>query len=112
MRSEQPSHLFSGSSGQNIIQSHVRVGDLCIFRRIDCEKVLLGGVVKFSYLVGTKKQREYSSSYVDMTKDSYKNIGVFSNYIARFEVNDLNTIHFRFIFYCWFPAHGPLYQHY
>ena len=48
--------------------SSVRVGDLCIFRR--------------------SKQLEYSSTYVDMSIDSYKEIGVFANYFARFEQDE------------------------
>ena len=88
VRSDQPSHLFSGMEIQERNENptkHVHAGDLCIFRRVDCEKVLLGRIVQFSYLEGTKKQRQYSSTYVDMDIDSYKTIGVFCNYFARCE---------------------------
>ena len=71
-----------------MVSSNVRIGDLCVFRRVDCEKVLLGRVIQFSYLGDTKKQRGYSSTYVDMWKNSYKEIGVFANYFARFEGTD------------------------
>ena len=98
VRAEQPSHLYSKNNEQSRDPSHVLIGDLCIFRRVDCDKkVLLGRVVKFSYLKGTKKQREYSSSYVDTSKDSFKTIGVFANYFARYEImnNENDKIHFR-----------------
>ena len=59
------------------------MGDLCLFHRVDSEKVLLGRVIQFSYLERSKKQREYSGTFVDMSIDSYKNIGVFANWFAR-----------------------------
>jgi hypothetical protein len=40
-------------------------------------------VVQFSYLTGTKKEREFSGSYVDMSNESYKGIGVYANWFAR-----------------------------
>ena len=52
----------------------------CFFSRVDCEKCLVGRVVQCSYLTGSKKQRQYSSDYVDLTKDSCKNIGVLTNW--------------------------------
>ena len=59
----------------------VRAGDLCAFRRIDDNnKFLLGRVVQFSYLHGNKWQRQYSSNFVDLTKDSIKNIGALCNW--------------------------------
>ena len=79
VRSSQPSHLFSASDLENNSSSFVRMGDLCLFHRVDSEKVLLGRVIQFSYLEGSKKQREYSGTFVDMSIDSYKNIGVFAN---------------------------------
>ena len=36
-------------------------------------------IVQFSYLNFTKRERQYSSDYVDLNKVSYKNIGVCSN---------------------------------
>ena len=52
---------------------------LC-FSRVDCkEKCLTGRIVQFSYMKGSKKERQYSSVFVDLTKESYKNIGVFAN---------------------------------
>ena len=83
VRSSQPSHLFSASDLENNSSSFVRMGDLCLFHRVDSEKVLLGRVIQFSYLEGSKKQREYSGTFVDMSIDSYKNIGVFTNWFAR-----------------------------
>ena len=53
---------------------------LFLFKSIDCDKYLVGRVVQFSYLTGSKKQRQYSSDYVDLTKVSCKNIGVLENW--------------------------------
>lgn len=86
VRSDQPSHLFSGTevNDRNLSPKNlVHAGDLCLFRRIDCEKVLLGRIVQFSYLFGSKRERQYSGTYVDMDVDSFKNIGVFCHYFAR-----------------------------
>ena len=82
VREEIPDHLYSGSTSGTETSKHVITGDLCFFRRIDCEKVLVGRVVQFSYIEGNKKERQYTSSYVDMEKDSHKKIGVFSNWYA------------------------------
>ena len=80
VRAEQPSHIFSNIGGETGPQKSVRCGNLCFFSRVDCEKCLVGRVVQFSYLTGSKKQRQYSSDYVDLTKDSCKNIGVLANW--------------------------------
>ena len=66
----------------------VNSGDLCIFNRLDTGKKLIGRVIQFSYLEGNKKQRQYSSSYVDMSLESHKNIGVFANWYAISRVVD------------------------
>ena len=42
-------------------------------------EAILGHLVQFSYLYGTKKQREYSSNYCDLTKENCNDIGVFVN---------------------------------
>lgn len=89
VREEQPSHLFSGIDERGSLSSSVRVGDLCVFRRVDCDKLLLGRVMQFSYLTGNKRQCEYSSTYVDMSIPSYLNIGVYCNYFAR--SNDVHS---------------------
>ena len=76
--------------------SHTLVssGDLCIFKRIDdVDKLLIGRIVQFSYLKGTKCQQEYSGMYVDLTKD-YRSIGVFANWFAMFNLSD-STVEFR-----------------
>ena len=39
VRSSQPSHLFSASDLENNSSSFVRMGDLCLFHRVDSEKV-------------------------------------------------------------------------
>ena len=63
-----------------------RCGNLCFFWRVDCEKCLVDRVVLFSYLTGSKKQRQYSSDYVDLTKDSCKNIGVLASWFQGIRV--------------------------
>ena len=85
VREDQPEHLYSGSSTEAQTLSHVIGGDLVVFRRIDdSSKMLLGRAVQFSYMSGrTKQERAYSSTYVDMGKDSFKKIGVFANWYAR-----------------------------
>ena len=84
VRSAQPSHLFSVSDGNDNSSSSrqdiVNSGELCVFKRINSVKHLLGRVVQFSYLEGSKKSRQYSGSYVDTTKESVTSIGVLANY--------------------------------
>ena len=81
VRSAQPTHLFSGTRGNDSgPQQRVYSNDLCFFRRIDSEKLLIGRVVQFSYLEGSKRAREYSSLYVDTSIDSCNSIGVFANW--------------------------------
>ena len=80
VRDEQPSRIFSNTGRETGPQKSVRCGDLCFFSRVDCEKCLVGRVIQFSYLTGSKKERQYSSDYVDLTKDSHKNIGVLANW--------------------------------
>ena len=83
VRRDQPDHLFSVTEiDTGYVKSCVRSGDLCIFQRVDRKRkmYLVGRVIQFSYLSGSKKDRQYSSDYVDMTKDSYKNIGLFANW--------------------------------
>ena len=78
--SDQPLHLFSGTDlGREKNSSLVQMGELCLFRQVDKEKALLGRVIQFSYLKGNKKQREFSGTFVDMSNNSYKNIGVYAN---------------------------------
>ena len=98
VREDQPTHLYSGSlTDEQENCSHVIAGDLCIFRRIDChDKVLLGRLVSFAYPKGnTKKDRAYSSSYVDMGKPTYRNIAVFANWYAMDDSNDTENITFK-----------------
>ena len=93
VRNEQPSHLLTGNDNNpNDTEVIVHIGDLIIIRQIDNpEKVLLGRVIQFSYLEGTRSSHRYSSTYVDTSKDSYKTIGVYANYYALFdpEINDI-----------------------
>ncbi len=82
VRPIQPSHRFAGMDiNDYALSKTVRAGDLCIFRRVDRKnKCLLGRIVQFSYLSGTKRNRQYSSDYVDMTKPSHFSIGVLANW--------------------------------
>ena len=78
VRAVQPNHVFVRS--QQDVSSSIASGDLCIFKRIDCSECLVGRVVQFSYLLGTKKQRQFSNESVDLEKDSARNIGIYANW--------------------------------
>ena len=71
-------NIFNTSFSASGQQQKVCSGDLFTFRRVDSEKLLVGRVIQFSYL-GSKSSREYSSLYVDTTKESVTNIGVLAN---------------------------------
>ena len=90
VRSTQSSHLYTGDNGDDSFdsghQKKVNSGDMCVFKRIDCEKVIIGRVIQFSYLDGGKRERQYSSSYVDMSLESHKNIGVFANWFKKHSI--------------------------
>ena len=60
------------------------------------DRVLVGRIVQFSHIEGTKKQRQYTSSYVDMEKESFRTIGGFANWFARLESTsaDETVVHF------------------
>ena len=66
----------------------VKSGDLCFFKRVDSDKILAGRVIQFSYLEGNKRQREYSGTFVDTSKESYKLIGVFANWFVIMDDTD------------------------
>ena len=81
VRSKNADHLYSVESRCVSASNTVRAGDLCAFRRIDDgTKFLLGRVIQFSYLNGNKRQRQYSSNFVDLTKESIENIGALCNW--------------------------------
>ena len=61
---------------------------ICAFKRADSEKILLGRKIQFSYLKGTKKERECSSMYVDVTCESFSSIEVFCNWFQPKEKNN------------------------
>ena len=67
MRAKQLAHLFTGMNIHECgPQKNVRAGDLCIFIRVDSQdKCLLGRIIQFSYLQCTKRDRQYSSDYVE-----------------------------------------------
>ena len=96
VRNEQPSHLLTGNENDPSGTEVIHIGDLILIRVIDNSgKVLLGRVVQFSYLQGTKSSRRYSSTYVDTSKDSYKTIGVYANYYARYGSENNGLIPFE-----------------
>ena len=57
MHAKRPAHLFTGMEIHECDpQENVRAGDLCIFNRVDIEhKCLLGRIIQFSYLQGSKE---------------------------------------------------------
>ena len=67
----------------------VRAGELCVFSRVDSEeRLLLGRVIQFSYMCRNKMERQYTSNYVDLSKDSKTNIGVLCNWYQCVSFND------------------------
>ena len=92
VREEQPNHLLNRENVRNVVETFVKIGDTCIFKRLDTEKYLTGKFVQFSHLMGNKHERQYSSNYIDMSKDSFKSIGTFVNWVmARSGANDFVT---------------------
>jgi len=49
---------------------------------VDCNKCLICRVVQFTYLTGNKRQRQFSNNFVDFSKDSVNNIGIFVNWFS------------------------------
>ncbi len=96
VRAEQPSHIFSGLDMQKCgPMDCVRAGELCVFRRVDCkDKYLLGRIIQFSYMQGSKRERQYSSDFVDLTKNTYKDVGVLANWFqgTRIAEEDLENV--------------------
>ena len=92
VREEQPNHLLNRENVRNVVETFVKIGDTCIFKRLDTEKYLIGIIVQFSYLMGNKRERQYSSNYIDMSTDSFKSIGTFANwFMAHSGANDFVT---------------------
>ena len=88
-----------------------QLGDLCIFTRVDCEKCLLGRIIQFSYLTGAKKERQYSSNFVDLTKESYKSIGVYANWFQGTRAlnnQDFNKVSFKPVELVFTPGYLPM----
>ena len=81
VRAAQPSHLYNNNNKSHCQREElIQSGDLCAFKQVESDKLIIGRVIQFSYLEGTKKQREYSSTYVDVTCESFNSIGVFCNW--------------------------------
>ena len=60
VREIQLSHLLTGNvSEESDVRVIVKIGDLCVFRQVESEKLLLGQIVQFSYLEGNKRERQY-----------------------------------------------------
>ena len=47
---------------------------------VHIKKLLDGRIIQFSYMTGNKRERQYPSGFVDMTKPSFTTIGVFANW--------------------------------
>ena len=97
VRSEQASHLFNSTQYNHVPENCVSAGDLCLFKTVDdAEKYIIGRVIQFSYLRGKKREREYSSNYCDISKQSHNNIGTFSNwYIAVHPSDTAENVFFK-----------------
>ena len=90
--------FFSSRSENNHGQQDtVKCGDLCVFNRVDdWSKCLIGRITQFSYLAGNKRERQYSSDFVDMTKPSFKTIGVFANWFEGTNYEEIaDTVKFK-----------------
>ena len=88
VREQQASHLMD-SENVDILDSFVKVGDYCIFKRIDHPKFIIGRVIQFSYLYGNKRDRQYSATFVDISNASYKDIGVLCDwYVLCDDISD------------------------
>ena len=59
VRVVQPSHIFSKREVSLPNDNYVKCGNLCIFERADVEgKHMVGRLVKFAYLRGSKRGRK------------------------------------------------------
>ena len=63
-------------------ENHIKTCDLCVFKRVDEQsKFAVGRVLQFSYMQGSKKEREFSGDYVDFDVDAEMSyIGAFCNW--------------------------------
>lgn len=94
VRKTQLSHIHNNQNESLYPQKHVKNCDLCIFKRVDDpSKYALGRILQFSYMSGTKKNREFSGDYVDLDeKADLSCIGSFCNwYIASEEIDSLTV---------------------
>ena len=79
MASESYSYIREDRSKCGPMNS-IRAGELSVFTRVDCKaKYLLVRIIQFSYMQGSKRERQYSSEFVDLIKNTYKNEGVLAN---------------------------------
>ena len=82
VRALQPTHIYSNKMPSMVPRKSICSGDLCIFERVDSPMCLLGRIIQFSYLDGSKRDRQYSGNFVDLSKESVKRIGVYANWYS------------------------------
>lgn len=82
VRKKQLSHIHNPESDAVYPENHIKTCDLCLFKRVDDQrKFAIGRVLQFSYMRGSKKEREFSSDYVDFDADAEMSyIGAFCNW--------------------------------
>ena len=108
VQSEQPNHIFTGTDTGTGPQMSVKSGDPCIFTRVDCEKCLLARIIQSSYLAGSKKERQYLSDFVDLSKESFKSIGVYANWFQGTHALDnqiADTVSFKPVKFSFTPGY-------
>ena len=68
-----------------VVWIHQSVLGIFVYSNVSIEKNkhLLGRVIHFSYLSGSKRDSQYTSTYVDMTKERFKTIGALFRFIPR-----------------------------
>ena len=65
--------------------------------------------MQFSYLVGTKRERQYSADYVDISKESCRSISCFANwYQTTWQKYLKNEIPFKPIDHIFTPGYLPM----
>ena len=95
VRKKQLSHIHNTRSDAVYPENHIKTCDLCIFNRVDDQsKFAIGRVLQFSYMRGSKKEREFSADYVDFDVDSdMSHIGAFCNwYVGKEKGSELGFL--------------------
>ena len=95
VRSNQPSHIYHSKESTLYPKNHIKSGDLCIFKREGmANEHLIGRIVQFSYLSGSKRDRQFSGDFIDLSKD-ISNIGIFCNWYCIANYDDPKIIAFK-----------------